>query len=612
MNPWYLALAAVPGLAGVSCGAPTGPRASAGEAATASMFTGPIHPQASSGLCLDVVGQGTANGTAVQVWSCSGSANQQWTYDGTNLRVYGNMCLDVAGGGTANGTPLQIWQCSAGDTNQVWARSGSSFVWSGQNKCLDLTNMVAASGTRVQSWACSAGDESQEWNEGASGGGGTSTGIWITTGDQTSLLARQAGSLAFGTTANANPYVDVDPTKTFQVVDGFGFALTGGSASVIAGLSAAGRAALLQELYGNGPNDVGVSFVRVSIGASDMSATEFTYDDVAPGQTDTSLSKFSIAPEEEALIPVLQAILAIQPAIKILATPWTAPAWMKSAAGFVGGSLESQYFGVYAQYFVRYITAMEARGIPIYAITPQNEPENGANDPSMTMLDTDEATFVGQYLGPAFKAAGLATKIVVYDHNCDDTGYPVAVLRNATAYPFIDGSAFHLYAGTISGLTTVHDAYPEKNVYFTEEYTASTGSFAGDLKWHVENVIIGSMQNWGRTALEWALATDTSFGPHTPGGCTTCRGAVTLGSSVTRNVGYYIVAQASKFIPPGSVRISSAPTGSLNTAAFRTPAGQTVLVVENGGSATTAFDVRVGGEWAQASLVAGAVGTYVW
>jgi glucosylceramidase len=425
------------------------------------------------------------------------------------------------------------------------------------------------------------------------------------------LLAQQPSPLAFGTTSNNNPYLDVDPTQTFQTVDGFGFTLSGGSASVIAGLAPAAEAALLQELYGNGPNDIGISFIRLSIGASDMSASTFTYDDLAQGQTDPNLASFSIAPEETALIPVLKAILAIQPSIEILATPWSPPVWMKSNGSFVGGSLLTQYYDAYARYFVAYVKAMKAAGIPIYAVTPQNEPLNPGNDPSMTMADTEEATFVGQNLGPAFQAAGLATKIIVYDHNCDQPDYPITVLGDSTAYPFIDGSAFHLYAGDISALTTVHDAYPAKDVYFTEQYTATTGSFSGDLDWHVKNVIIGSMQNWGRTALEWVLATDPSYGPHTPGGCTTCKGAVTIGSSVTRNVGYYIVAHASKFVPPGSVRIASTPTGSLNSAAFTTPAGQTVLIVENDGG-DASFNVRVNGTWAPASLVGGAVATYVW
>ncbi len=439
------------------------------------------------------------------------------------------------------------------------------------------------------------------------------TGVWTTTGDKSSLLARSA-PLAFGTASTSDPYLDVDSTQTFQTVDGFGFMLTGGAATLIQGLAEADRGALLRELYGSvnaGSNAIGVSFLRVSIGASDMSASDFTYDDLASGQTDETLAHFSIAAENTALIPTLKAILALQPSIKILATPWTAPTWMKSNGAFIAGSLLTQDYDAYAQYFVKYVTAMASAGIPIYAVTPQNEPLNAGNEPSMTMSAAEETAFVGQSLGPAFRAAGLATKIIAYDEICDLPCFPLAVLGVGTASPFVEGSAFHLYAGDITALSTVHAAYPAKNVYFTEQYTASTGSFAGDLDWHLKNVVIGSMQNWGRTAIEWTLATDPSDGPRTPGGCTTCLGAVTLAPAITRNVGYYIIAHASKFVPPGSVRIGSTSTGSLNAAAFRTPAGQTVLVVENDGG-DARFNVRAKGASAPASLVAGAVATYVW
>jgi glucosylceramidase len=188
------------------------------------------------------------------------------------------------------------------------------------------------------------------------------------------------------------------------------------------------------------------------------------------------------------------------------------------------------------------------------------------------------------------------------------------VLNDASAYPFIDGSAFHLYEGDISALSTVHTAFPNKNLYFTEQYTSSTGSFEGDLKWHVKNVIIGSMRNWSKTALEWNLANNASFGPNTPGGCTTCKGAITINSSdnFTRNVGYYIIAHASKFVPAGSVRIVSSFSGNLNNVAFKTPNGKKVLIVENDGNAAEIFNIKYNGNWVTTSLDAGSVGTYSW
>jgi glucosylceramidase len=158
----------------------------------------------------------------------------------------------------------------------------------------------------------------------------------------------------------------------------------------------------------------------------------------------------------------------------------------------------------------------------------------------------------------------------------------------------------------------VHTAYPDKQVYFTEQYTASTGDFGGDLKWHVKNVLIGSTRNWSRTALEWNLANDPSFGPHTTGGCTTCKGALTIGATVTRNVAYYILGHATKFVPAGSVRIGSNLTGNLQNVAFKTPAGKKVLIVENDGNTDNSFNIRFKGRWVSTTLAAGAVGTYVW
>ncbi|RYF89331.1 MAG: glucosylceramidase, partial [Chitinophagaceae bacterium] len=179
--------------------------------------------------------------------------------------------------------------------------------------------------------------------------------------------------------------------------------------------------------------------------------------------------------------------------------------------------------------------------------------------------------------------------------------------------PFVDGSAFHLYAGDISALSVVRDAHPDKNIYFTEQWTSSTGAFDGDLRWHLKNVIIGSMRNYSKIALEWNLANDPSFGPHTPGGCTQCKGALTIsGSGVARNVAYYIVAHASKFVPAGSVRIGSSMSGSLANVAFKTPAGKKVLIVLNDGSTPQTFNIKFKNKWAVTSLAAGAVGTYVW
>ncbi|HEY8688569.1 MAG TPA: glycoside hydrolase family 30 beta sandwich domain-containing protein [Chitinophagaceae bacterium] len=442
----------------------------------------------------------------------------------------------------------------------------------------------------------------------------TPTGIsyWLTTGDRTNLLSKQTTALPFDMVSNSLPDINVDSTQKFQTVDGFGYTLTQGSASVIYSLSASDRTSLLTEIFGSNDNSIGVSFLRIGIGATDLSSTVYSYDDMPPGQTDVTLANFNLTADQAAMMPVLKQILQINPNIKLLATPWSAPVWMKDNNSTIGGSLNPLYYQAYANYFVKYIQAMKAEGIPVYAITPQNEPLNPYNNPSLVMTAAQEATFIKNNLGPAFVAANITTKIIAYDHNCDRADYPLDVLNDAAARQYVDGSAFHLYAGDISALSQVHNAWPAKNIYFTEQYTASSGSFAGDFQWHMKNVIIGSMRNYSKAALEWNLANDASFGPHTPGGCTTCLGALTIASSVNRNVGYYIVAQISKFIPAGSIRIASDNYGSLYSAAFLRADGTKVLVVLNDNNSVQSFNIKFNGKWLSTSLPGVAAATYVW
>ncbi|MFH6986959.1 glycoside hydrolase family 30 beta sandwich domain-containing protein [Flavobacterium collinsii] len=438
--------------------------------------------------------------------------------------------------------------------------------------------------------------------------------FWLTKGDQSVLLAKQSGNLGFNTIVNSYPNIEVNAAQKHQTIDGFGYTLTGGSASVINQLNATKKAALLQELFGTSETAIGVSYIRISIGASDLNSEPFTYNDIPVGATDLDLTKFSLDKDRNGVLALLKQILAINPKILILATPWSAPLWMKDKNSFVGGKLQPKYYEVYAKYFVKYIQQMKAEGIAIDAITPQNEPLHGGNNPSMEMSALEQMDFIKNHLGPAFKTANITTKIIAYDHNCDNPNYPKAILADAVAYPFIDGSAFHLYAGDITALSEVYNAYPAKNIYFTEQFTASTGDFGGDLKWHLKNVIIGSMRNWSKNALEWNLANNAAFEPHTAGGCTTCKGALTInsGESFQRNVAYYIIAHASKFVPAGSVRIGSNINGSLQNVAFLTPSGSKVLIVENDGEGSVNFNIKFDGKWITTSLDGGAVGTYIW
>lgn len=435
---------------------------------------------------------------------------------------------------------------------------------------------------------------------------------WVTRDDRTALLEEQ-DPLYFAKETPQSRVVVVDTTVRYQTIDGFGYSLTGGSADVIReSLSETDRAALLNELFSSEGNGIGISYLRISIGASDLDDHVFSYCDLPPGKTDPDLKNFTIQEDRENLIPLLREILAIAPEMPIMGSPWSAPAWMKTNGKPKGGSLKPEYYGAYAKYFVRYIEEMAREGIRIDAVTVQNEPENPHNTPSMLMTAEEQKVFVRDHLGPAFEAAGIDTKIVVFDHNCDHPEYPIAILDDPQAKKYIDGSAFHLYLGEIDAMSKVHEAHPDRNLYFTEQWTSGRGDFADDLRWHVKNLIIGATRNWSRNVLEWNLASDPDFGPHTDdGGCTECMGALTIGDSVTRNVSYYIIAHASKFVRPGSVRVDSGIEG-VDNVAFITPQGQRVLIAVNDSDSNKTFAIQDGERSADVTLAAGAVATFLW
>jgi glucosylceramidase len=438
--------------------------------------------------------------------------------------------------------------------------------------------------------------------------------FWLTKSDQSVLLQKQSGPISFSAdVTNSYPDLLIDSTVSFQTIDGFGFTLTGGSATLINKMDKNIKERLLNELFSTDSNSIGISYLRLSIGASDLSSSVFSYDDIAFGQEDLSLSLFSLAQDTVDLIPVLKQILMINPKIKIMGSPWSPPVWMKDNNQSKGGSLDKKYYPVYAQYLSKYIQSMSDYGIKIDAITIQNEPQNANNNPSLLMSANEQADFIKNNLGPAFKSNAIQTKIIIWDHNCDNPGFPLSILNDVTAKSFVSGSAFHLYGGDISALSIVHNAHPEKDVFFTEQWTSATGNFGGDLKWHIKNVLIGSMRNWSKTALEWNLANDQSYGPHTPGGCTECKGALTIqGDMISRNVSYYIIAHASKFIPTGSIRISSSFVGNLYHVAFLTPAGKKVLIVLNENNTNLNFNINYNGKKALLTLNGESVGTFIW
>lgn len=372
--------------------------------------------------------------------------------------------------------------------------------------------------------------------------------------------------------SNPMDTIFLDDQQQFQKIEGFGYTLTGGSAQLLHQLSKQKRAALLKEMFGQGPNDLHVNYLRISMGASDLDAEVYSYDDLPSGSVDPDLTMMSLSKDQQHLIPILKEIKQIQPQIKLIATPWSPPIWMKDNGKSMGGHLLTKYYNVYAKYFVKYIQLMRKEGLHVNAVTIQNEPEHGGNNPSMLMTAAEQKDFIRNHLGPAFTKQQLKTEIVIWDHNADHPNYPIEILNDSISKSYISASAFHLYLGEASALSKLHQAHPDKKIYFTEQWTGAKGNFAGDFIWHMEHIVIGTMANWSSMVLEWNLANDPTYGPHTPGGCTECLGALTIdGESVKRNVSYYIMAQAAKFIPRGAVRIQTTINdASIKAIAFRT------------------------------------------
>jgi glucosylceramidase len=436
---------------------------------------------------------------------------------------------------------------------------------------------------------------------------------WLSDPANNILFTKQKQTIQFKKKAEEFETITIKPDESYQSIDGFGFCLTGGSARLLNEMNAQKRNAILNELYSTDGENIGSNYLRLSIGASDLSDSVFTYNDLPAGETDVLLEKFSIDMEKVHLIPVLKEILAISPNIPIMGSPWTPPVWMKDNKNSIGGSLLPEYYDAYALYFVKYIQAMEAEGIKIDAITIQNEPLHPGNNPSLLMKAEQQAEFIKQSLGPIFRKHNIETKIVIYDHNADRPDYPITILNDPDAKQYLDGSAFHLYGGKIEALSEVHNAHPDKNIYFTEQWVGEPGDLAGDLMWHTRNLTIGATRNWSRNVLEWNLAADPDQNPHTPGGCTRCLGAITIdGNKVTRNPAYYIIAHASKFVRKNAVRVESNLIQNLDNVAFKNTDGTMVLIVANSSSEKKYFNIEYKDKTAQVMLNAGAVATYVW
>ncbi len=435
--------------------------------------------------------------------------------------------------------------------------------------------------------------------------------VWVTTGDQSKLLQQQP-SVHFGPDHGSETTVDVDEDATYQTMDGFGAAFTDSSAWLVANkLDPARRDELMAKLFAP-DTGIGLSMLREPIGASDFTVNgDYTYDD-----TCCDLNDFSIAHDRKYLLPVLKQAKALNPGLKIIGTPWSPPAWMKTGGSLHGGRLDPGSPGLFADYLVRYVQAYAAEGLPIAAITLQNEPHHEAAYPSMRMDPGEQAALIKNEVRPKFKANGIDTRILAWDHNWNEPNYPVDVLDDPAAKRFVAGSAFHCYDGDVGAQNQVHQAHPDKGIWLTE---CSGGQWAPDfahnLKWQTQNLIIGATRNWAKGVTFWNMALDQNHGP-TNGGCSKCRGVVTVDTGsgkVDYNVEYYVLGHASKFVRQGAQRIdSSSYPNDIESVAFKNPDGSIALLALNAGTQEKSFKVRHNGQSFDYTLPPGAVATFTW
>jgi len=449
---------------------------------------------------------------------------------------------------------------------------------------------------------------------------GATIQVVMTTGDRSRLLQTQPSTHFVSGTPGTTSVISVQPQSTYQQMDGFGASLTDSSAWVIwNNLDSAQQATLMQNLFDPAAG-IGLSFLRQPMGASDFSASgNYSYDDMPSGEADPDLVNFSVAHDDAYIVPLLQQAIARNSSLKVVALPWSPPAWMKSPESMNGGDINATYFPSLAQYFVRYVQAYGQRGIPIYAVSAQNEPLYSTSGyPTASLPEDDEADFIANHLGPALANAGLGSlKILGYEHNWDNPGYAESLLASA-AGSYLAGSSFHCYGGDVGAQAQVKTDYPNKDIWFTE-CTGTVGSnFSGDLVWNADHLLIGATRNWARSISLWNLALDQNSGP-TNGGCLSCRGVVTIDdntnpATITYNVEYYVLGHLSKFVKPGAVRIQSNTFEPvLDDVAFQNPDGSIALFVLNSANSSTTFSILTSGGWyLDYSLPAKSVATFTW
>lgn len=441
--------------------------------------------------------------------------------------------------------------------------------------------------------------------------------VWLTTADRSRELSREAEA-SFDAGQRKPIVIHVDPGQRYQRMLGFGAAITDASAWLIQSrMDETQRRALLQELFGREPG-IGLGFTRLTIGASDFSRHHYSLDDVPPGGVDPGLRRFSIAPNLEDVVPVVRAALAVNPELKVMASPWSAPAWMKTSGSLIKGTLHEAHYGAFARYLVNYVDAYARQGVPIFALTLQNEPSFEPEDyPGMRLSARARADLIGSHLGPMLEGRVPAVQIFEWDHNWDLPNEPLSVLADPQASRHVAAVAWHCYGGDVSAQSRVRDAHPDKDVYMTE---CSGGDWepvrSGGLTLQVRQLIVGTTRHWARGVLFWNLALDENGGPHA-GGCATCRGVVTIDSTtgaVYRTDDYYALAHASRFVRPGAVRIGSSDgRDGLDNVAFLDPDdGSVALIVVNSADDVREFSVVAGARAFDYTLPRKSVATFVW
>lgn len=421
--------------------------------------------------------------------------------------------------------------------------------------------------------------------------------VYVTsgTGDVQYRFAEYDAPLSSVGSAEGN-YIRLQTQQELQPVYGFGAAITGSTCYNLMQMSEEDREAILQECFS--PEKMRMNFIRVSIGASDFSLDEYTCCD-KEGIEFFELHEY----DRRDLLPILKQILEINPNVRIVGSPWSCPKWMKLHPetgepydSWTSGILNPKYYADYAEYFVRWVGEMEAEGIPIYAITVQNEPLNHGNSMSLYMGWEQQRDFIRDYLGPEFERNQIEAKIWAFDHNYnydnipDQQGYPLNILADKEAAKYIDGSAWHNYGGKVEELDRILAAYPDKEIFFTE---ASIGTwnynFEKCLVWDFASIFIGTLNRGGRGVTLWNLILDDKGAPNRPGGCRTCFGAIEISSesydyaSLDRKSHYYNIVHCSKVIDQDAMHIGvdSSLQEGIEMAAFKNPDSSLAIVAVN-------------------------------